>query len=134
MRFKTNIFAAVMVLCLQLSLLTPTHAEVMQTSDRVLPLEMLVPASGLDPRSLALVSVSSLVIKGEIVGELAEYDDPGTKRPVDYLELCDRAGYVLAVGWFDRFGILRMALDHALFDHRDEREGIFVSFLDGDPI
>jgi hypothetical protein len=134
MRFKTKIFAAVMGLCLQLPFLASTHAEIMQASDRVLPLEMLVPASGLDPRSLGLVSVSPLVIKGEIIGELAEYDDPGTKRPVDYLEVCDRAGYVLAVGWFDRFGILRMALDHALFVHRDEREGVFVSFLEGDPI
>ncbi len=114
MRFKTKLVAVVMVLCLQLSFLTPTHAEVMQVSGCVLPLEMLVPVSGLDPRSLALVSVSPLVIKGEIIGELAEYDDPATKRSIDYLELCDSAGYVLAVGWFDRFGILRMALDHAL--------------------
>lgn len=134
MRLKRKIFGAVMGLCVQMSFITPTHAEIMQASDRVLPLEMLVPAFGLDQRSLALVSVSPLVIKGEIIGAVVEYDNPATKRPVDYLELCDSAGYVVAVAWFDRFGIQRMALDRALVDHRDEPEGVFVSFLEGDPI
>jgi hypothetical protein len=53
---------------------------------------------------------------------------------VDYLALYDSAGDLVALGWFDRFGIQRIAVDRGLLDEGDELEGVFVFFLDGDSI
>jgi hypothetical protein len=41
---------------------------------------------------------------------------------------------LVAVGWFDRFGIQRMAVDRALLGGKDELEGVFVTLLKGEPI
>jgi len=43
-------------------------------------------------------------------------------------------GALLAVGWFDRFGIERLAVDRALVEDGDELEGVFVLILAGDSI
>jgi hypothetical protein len=46
-------------------------------------------------------------------GGVVVYDDPSTTRPEDYVELYDSDGELAAVGWFDPFGIQRMAIDRA---------------------
>ena len=38
---------------------------------------------------LNLVSNSPLIARGQTVGTVVIYDDPGTSRPADYLELYD---------------------------------------------
>ena len=83
---------------------------------------------------MSLVSFEPLVIKGELIGALATYvyNDVTTERAADYWELCDKEGYLLAVRWFDRFGILRTAVDRGIVEEKDELEGIFVVVLDGD--
>jgi hypothetical protein len=131
---ESKIFAAVLGLCAQLSFVTPTQAELIQTSDRALPQAVFVPNTGPEQRSLTPVSFSPLVVAGEILGEVVVYDDPTTKRPADYFELYDNTGDLIAVGWFDRFGIQRMAVDRGLFAGKDEPEGVFVSLLEGDSI
>jgi hypothetical protein len=88
----------------------------------------------LEQHSLTLVSSSLLVIEGQTLGEVLVYDDPTTKRPADYFELYDNPGDLLAVGWFDRFGIERMAVDRGILDGEDELEGVFVSLLEGDSV
>jgi hypothetical protein len=60
------------------------------------------------------------------------YDDATSARTADYLELYDNAGQVVAIGWFDRFGIERMAIDRGLLEDQDELKGIFVLVLKGD--
>ncbi len=46
---------------------------------------------------------------------------------MDYVELYDGSGGLLAVGWLDRFGILRMAVDRALLQGESGvLEGVFV--------
>ena len=60
------------------------------------------------------------------------YNDVTTERPADYWELCDKEGNLLAVRWFDRFGILRTAVDRGIVEEKDKLEGIFVVVLDGD--
>jgi hypothetical protein len=40
----------------------------------------------------------------------------------------------VAVGWFDRFGIQRMALDRALVEGSEELQGVFVTVVNGDSI
>ena len=68
------------------------------------------------------------------MGRVAIYDDPTTQRSADYLELYNNAGDLVAVGWFDRFGIERMAVDRGLLEDRDELEGVFIVLLDGEAL
>jgi hypothetical protein len=83
---------------------------------------------------LTVVSFLPIIAEGKILGGLVAYDDATTKRPADYLELYDNAGTVLAVGWFDRFGIERIAVDRALLEDADQLEGVFVLILEGDSV
>ena len=68
------------------------------------------------------------------MGEVLIYDDPTTKRPADYFELYDTDGDLLAVSWFDRFGIQRVAVDRGLLEEADKLEGVFVILLEGEPL
>jgi hypothetical protein len=83
---------------------------------------------------LNLVSVNPVTIDGEILGRLAVYDDPVTTRSADQVELYNKRGDLLAVGWFDTFGIERLAVDRALVDDSDKLEGIFVVIVTGDVV
>jgi len=76
------------------------------------------------------------VVEGEVLGEVAAYvyDDVTTERAADYWELYDKRGDLLAVSWFDRFGIQRTAVDRGIVEKGDELEGIFVVVLDGNSI
>ena len=67
----------------------------------------------------------------KVVGAVAVYDDPGTERLGDYLELYNSSGEVLALGWFDRFGIQRTAVDRGILKASDKPEGIFVVLVEG---
>jgi len=49
-------------------------------------------------------------------------------------ELYDNDGDLVAVGWFDRFGIQRMALDRGLVEGSEELQGVFVTVANGDSI
>jgi len=65
---------------------------------------------------------------------VAAYDDPTTKRPADYWELYNSTGDLLGVGWFDRFGIQRLAVDRGLLEDEDKLEGVFVLLSEGDSV
>jgi hypothetical protein len=80
------------------------------------------------------VSIVPVTVKGEIVGRVTIYDDSTTQRSADYLELYNNAGNLVAVSWFDRFGIERMAVDRGLLEYRDELMGVFVVLLDGEAV
>lgn len=110
----------------------PTRS--LEAADNASGPEVLLSATRLEQHSLTLASSSPLVIECQTLGEVLVYDDPTTKRPADYFELYDNPGDLLAVGWFDRFGIERMAVDRRILDGEDELEGVFVSLLDGDSI
>jgi hypothetical protein len=81
--------------------------------------------------SFNIVSLSPVIAQGGTVGVLFVYDDPSTTRPEDYVELYDTDGELVAVGWFDRFGIQRMAIDRAFVDGGDKLQGAFVAIVDG---
>ena len=96
--------------------------------------KIVLPTYGQAQSSLQLISLSPLVADGETVGALAVYDDPTTRRSEDYLELYDSDGDLVAVGWFDRFGIQRIAVDRAFLEGREDLQGEFVTVVDGEPI
>src|SRR5262245_12314363 len=79
------------------------------------------------------VALSPLFVDGKIVGLVAVYDDATTERLADYLRVYDNAGHLLVIGWFDKFGIQRMAVDRGLLDG-DKLEGVFVVMSDGEPM
>jgi hypothetical protein len=54
-----------------------------------------------------------------------------TERQVDYWELYDKEDNLLAVGWFDKFGIQRTAVDRGIVEQGEKLEGVFVVVLDG---
>src|SRR2546430_1197053 len=111
---------------------TAIHSDLIRISDRTA--EEISSALATAQHSLSLVSFSPLVVNGNTFGEVFVYDDPTTERPLDYLVLYDSAGDLVAFSWFDRFGIQRTAVDRGLLDKRGEPDGVFVFFLDGDPI
>jgi hypothetical protein len=92
------------------------------------------PALGPPRRSLNLVSLVPVTVNGQTVAMVAVYDDPATSRMEDYLELYDGDGEVAAVGWFDEFGIRRLAIDRAFVEGRDKLQGFFVTVVEGEAI
>jgi hypothetical protein len=94
----------------------------------------IVTAPGHHP--MTLVSSQPWVVEGEVLGTLAAYlyDDVTTERPFDYWELYDKDGDLLAVGWFDKFGIQRTAVDRGILEEEDKLEGTFVVVLYGNPV
>jgi hypothetical protein len=48
------------------------------------------------------------------------------------LALYNNAGQLVAVGWFDKFGIQRIAMDRGLLEDNGKLEGVLVLVLDGD--
>jgi hypothetical protein len=92
------------------------------------------PALGAPRRSLNLVSLVPVTANGQTLAMVAVYDDPATPRMEDYLELYDGDGEVAAVGWFDEFGIPRLAIDRAFVEGRDELQRVFVTVVKGEAI
>ena len=105
----------------------------LEAADNASEPEVLLSAPGLKQHSRTLVSSSPLLVEGQTLGKVLVYDDPTTERPVDYFELYDKPGDLIAVGWFDRFGIERMAVDSGILDGEGEL-GVWVSLLEGDSI
>jgi hypothetical protein len=80
---------------------------------------------------LSLVWAARVVDDDKALGVVTMYDDPATERPVDYMEIYDTAGNLLAFAWFDRFGIERIAVDRSFVEPSEEPVGSFLVFADG---
>jgi hypothetical protein len=131
--FATKIFVLIVSLYTQLSFAAPLHAEI-RIIDGALAQEAPVRIFEQKERPPILISSSRLIVEGKTMGEVLVYDDPTTRRPADYFELYDSTGDLVAIGWFDRFGIRRMILDRSLLDGTDDFEGVFVFLVEGDSI
>jgi hypothetical protein len=81
--------------------------------------------------SLSLVWAARVVDDDKVLGIVTMYDDPVTERPVDYMEIYDTAGNLLAFGWFDQFGIERIAVDRSFVEPSQQPAGRFLIFADG---
>jgi hypothetical protein len=96
--------------------------------------QIFYPASLPERNHLHLISTLPVSVEGEILGRVAVYDDPTTQRPADYLELYNSTGTLVAVSWFDRYGIRRIVVDRGLLEGKDELQGIFIVVLDGEAV
>ena len=134
MQSKNKIYFIMLGLVAQLFFLEYVAMEPLEAGDILSGQEISLAALALEEHHLTLVSFSQLVVEGEIVGAVAAYHDPATKRPVDYWELYNSEGGLSAVGWFDRFGIQRTAVDRGLLEGEDKLEGVFVLLSEGDSV
>lgn len=83
--------------------------------------EVLLPVSIPDKAHMAQVDNLLFVEPGGAAGVLFFYDDPGTKTPVDYIEVYDPEGHLLLVTWIDRLGVCQAAMDRGLLDANDPK-------------
>ncbi len=110
------------------------HAEPMKVTENLRREAVLLPSSAPDKSQLILVSSVRITSEGEVMALLAVYDDPRTKRSMDYLELYDFSGGLLLVSWIDRFGIRRTAMDSGLLQEKASNlEGVLVLLAEGTP-
>ena len=134
MQSKNKIYFIMLGLVAQLFFFEYVAMEPLEAGDNLSGQEISLAALALEEHHLTLVSFSQLVVEGEIVGAVAAYHDPATKRPIDYWELYNSEGGLSAVGWFDRFGIQRTAVDRGLLEGTYKLEGVFVVLIDGDAV
>ena len=84
--------------------------------------------------SLNLVRLVPVTSERETLGIIAIYDNPMTPRADDYLELRDDGGQIVAISWFDRFGIRRLTLDRGFLNGEGRFERVFVTLVSGESI
>jgi hypothetical protein len=82
---------------------------------------------------LTPIAVVTVTVQGATLDEMVIYDDAKTARRGDFAAMYSRAGHLVGVTWFDRFGIQRTAIDRGLLES-DEPEGVFVVVLEGDAL
>jgi hypothetical protein len=135
MTFKRRIYLIVLVLLgfvAELLFLSYLATKVLGANA---PLKQeFLPASVPERNHLRLISMLPVTVEGVILGRVAVYDDSTTQRPADYLELYNNTDNLVAVSWFDRYGIERTAVDRGLLEGRDELRGNFVFVFDGEPV
>jgi hypothetical protein len=112
MTFKSRIYLVVFVLLgfvAELLFLSYLATKVLGADA---PLKQdFFPASVPEKNHLRLISMLPVTVEGVILGRVAAYDDSTTQRPADYLELYNNTDNLVAVSWFDRYGIERTAVD-----------------------
>ena len=129
---KNKVKLIILGLIIQLFVFGHANAQPVEVTDNASGWEILDTAS--KNGSLERISTVPCIVEGNIVGEFIVYDDPTTERLVDYWELYDNDGDLVAISWFDRFGIERLAIDRGLVDEGDKLEGAFVVFSEGDSV
>jgi hypothetical protein len=131
---KNGFYLVILALVGQLLLHGQVATEPLQAghdASEETPLSVSVPETG----RLNLVSFLSVTVEGAFLGWLAVvYDDATTERAADYLELYNKASDLLALSWFDNFGIQRVAVDRGLLEEAAKLEGVFVVLLEGEPL
>jgi hypothetical protein len=85
-------------------------------------------------RPLTVGKSIPLVVHGVALGTAVVYNDPSAGKPGDYLEFYNPTGNLVAVVWFDRFGIRRTAVDRSFLRGKNQSEGVFVPIDDGELI
>jgi hypothetical protein len=130
MAFRNKIYFIILGAIVQLLFFGDVRGDELQPSENALEQEIVTGPQ----HDMSLVSFSPWVVEGDVLGTLAAYvyDDVTTARPADYWQLYDKEGNLLAIGWFDKFGIQRTAIDRGIVEQKDKLEGIFVVILNGE--
>jgi hypothetical protein len=134
MKAKTTVFFLIMGFLLQFYPLARPHAQPVQVSTEGSRQEFFLTVSLPAKDRFTLVSVTPIRSAEKLLGAIAAYDEVGTPRSADYMELYNDVGALLAVSWFDRFGIERLAVDRALVEDGDKLKGVYVLLVTGDSV
>ena len=92
------------------------------------------PAALPEKQKMKLIGFVAPKVSSGIAGGMAIYDDAATKRIGDYAEIYNLKGALIAIIWFDQFGILRTAIDRGVVLHKKDVEGVLVLVMSGDPV
>lgn len=130
-----RILSALFVLAVLLLLCDDGRNEPLRLSENLRHENVLLPHEAPDRGQLAITSYAMVAEEGGGVGVMIYYDDPRTKRELDYIEVYDIAGDLLLVSWIDRFGVCQVAIDRALMNKdQPSVDGILVLITGGTPL
>jgi len=133
-RSKQQIRSILFILSMLLLSGISLYAEPVRVTENLRKETVALPSSAPDKTGFLLFSFLTLSSDTEILALVAIYDDPRTQWSVDYLELYDSSGGLLAISWLDRFGIRRTAIDRGLLEGEAlELEGVLVLMPEGTP-
>lgn len=131
---KNKIHLVILVLSFIFLSIGSIQAEPIRVTENLRGETVFLPPSAPVTDRLVLVSLITIAPEAEIIATLVAYDDPRTRRAVDYLELYDEAGSLLLISWVDSFGIRRTAMDRGLFHEEPSIvEGVLILLLEGSP-
>lgn len=131
-RLKRTLYFLLFILSALLFAEKDLHAESMRVTENLRMETVLLPPSVPDKTSFVLFSSLTLSSDAGILALVIIYDDPRTEWSVDYLELYNSSGGLLAISWLDRFGIRRTAIDRGLLEGESSRlEGVLVLIPEG---
>ena len=132
MQSKNKIYFIMLGLVAQLFFFEYVAAEPLEAGDNLSGQEISLPALALEEHHLTLVAFSQLVVEAKSWERWL----PIMIQPPKGLSITGSSTTVKAasaVGWFERFGIQRLAVDRGLEDE-DKLEGVFVLLSEGDSI
>ena len=102
-------------------------SEPFKTTENLRHERVMLPSSTPEREGMKIVRHLPFVEEELGAGVLVFYDDPRTKRPIDYVELYDLDGELLVISWIDRFGACQAAVDRGLLNGDDPRiDGVLV--------
>jgi hypothetical protein len=140
MSFKSRIHFAIFIIfgfVAGLFFLDNLATKAAEAADSPSKQEIFLPVTVPERNHLRPISILPITVEAKIVGHVVVkivgrvvvYDDPTTQRSADYIELYNNTGNLVAVGWFDRYGIERMAVDRGLLEDREELEGVSLFWM-----
>ena len=131
MGFTNAIYRGALIVSLAVlaMLLTTTHVkgDSLQLAENPFGSPAALPEKG----KMKLIGFVAPRASSGIAGGMAVYDDAATKRIGDYAEIYNLEGALIAIIWFDQFGILRTAIDRGVVLHKKDVKGVLVLVMSG---
>jgi hypothetical protein len=110
-RFSKSIYRVISIIPLTILMVSGrVDADSLQIIANFSGNKITSPASLPEKQKMKLVGFFTITRAGQIAGGMAVCDDVATKRLGDYAEIYNPTGALLAIIWFDKFGILRFTL------------------------
>jgi len=127
---STQFYSALIIPLAVLLTTTAVKADSLQLAENPFGGTTVVP----EKQNMKLIGFVAPKVSSGIAGGMAVYDDAATKRIGDYAEIYNPKGALIAIIWFDQFGILRTAIDRGVVLHKKDVEGVLVLVMNGDPV
>ena len=96
---------------------------------------VIIPQTAPETRSFLLVTYFTMTFEDQLIAIVAIYDDPATRREIDYAEIYQGTGHLLGIAWLDEFGIRHGAVDYGLINENlGSVTGVLVLVDEGNPV